>query len=360
MNKVLLTGAGGLIGSHIAELFSRNNIPLKCLVRKTSHISFLKQLNVEIVYGDILQKDSLQRALTDVSFVIHTAGKSSDWGSYQDFYKNNVTGTMNLLKICNALHINDIIITGSISSYGEENCPEPKNEESPLNSHYPYLFDKQFPSSMNYYRDTKALLTQQACEFAREKCMNLTVLEPVWVYGEREFHSGFFEYVKAVERGMKFAPGSRKNCFPVIYAPDLAEAYLIAYQKRLSGINRFIIGNPITPKMNDIYSLFCQFADLNSPKLIPKCLIYPLAFGMELIASIFSSRKSPLLTRSRVNMMYDHIDFSVAKAREILGFEAKTSLQEGISKTVKWYQENGYLKKPNRSQNEKLSDQGDF
>lgn len=347
MNKVLLTGACGFIGSHLAELFSQENIPLKCLVRASSDVSFLKRLKVELVNGDITQIESVQNALNDADFVIHTAGKSADWGKYKDFYEANVIGTMNVIKACKSAGINNLIITGSISSYGEEDCREIKTEDSPLDSHYPYFLDQIFPSAMNFYRDTKAILTKQACVFATENKMNLTVLEPAWVYGEREFNTGFFDYIKAVQAGMSYAPGSKQNNFHVIYARDLAEAYLQAYQKKLQGINRIIIGNPAAQKLNDIYALFCKSAGLKPPKLLPKFLTYPVGFTMELFATIFASKEPSLLTRSRVNMMYDNIGYSVCKAKKLLGFEATTSLPEGIQRTVDWYRQNGLLHNAN-------------
>lgn len=343
MNKVLLTGASGFIGSHLAELFSSERIPLKCMVRPSSDISFLRQLNVEILEGDITDLASIQKALIDVDFVIHTAGKSSDWGRYQDFYRANVLGTLNMLRACKISKIENIIVTGSISSYGEEDCKESKNEAYPYDSHYPYFLDQIFPSAMNYYRDTKAILTQKTSEFASDNKMNITIIEPVWVYGEREFNTGFFEYMKAVQAGMCYAPGDKHNNFHVVYARDLAQAYLLAFERKLTGINRIIIGNPEAHKMYEIYSMFCKSANLKPPKLIPKCLIYPIGFWMELIATVLSRKTPPPLTRSRVNMMYDNIEYSVAKAKEMLGFEAKTSLQDGIERTVEWYKQKGLL-----------------
>jgi len=349
MAKVLLTGASGFIGSHIANRFSQANIPLKCLVRKSSDTSFLKTLKVELFWGDICNIETLRSALDDVDFVIHTAGKASDWGRREDFYLSNVLGSMNILKACKASNIKNIIITGSISSYGEENCLIPKSEDSPSNSHYPYFLDVIFPSPMNFYRDSKAILTLRASKFAEENQLNLTVLEPAWVYGEREFSTGFFAYLKAVQEGMNYAPGCRSNNFHLIYAGDLAEAYLLAYQKKLQGVNRIIIGNPQPEKMQHIYSLFCQAVRLKPPKLLPKPLVYPLALGMELLAILMSKEQPPLLTRSRVNMMYDNIEYSVRKAKELLGFEAKTALIDGIRRTVDWYVQNGYLNPPQRS-----------
>jgi nucleoside-diphosphate-sugar epimerase len=343
MNKVLLTGATGFIGSHIAEFFFNNNIPVVCLVRRSSDVSFLKELDLEIAQGDIRDIGSVEQAVKNVDFVIHTAGRSSDWGKYQDFYENNVTGTLNVLKACASSKIKDIIITGSVSSYGEENSITVKDENSPYNSHYKYFCGKIFPSAMNFYRDTKAVLTQMSIEFAENNDLNLTVIEPVWVYGEREFNTGFYEYLKTVKNGMKFMPGNKFNKFHVIYAGDLAKAYYLAYEKKLRGINRIIVGNPEPERMHLIHSMFCRTAGLKPPKLIPKLFMYPAGFILELTSAILRTSKPPLLSRSRINMMYDNIEFSVDKAKKLLGFTAETSLEEGISKTVDWYKTNGFL-----------------
>ena len=140
---------------------------------------------MEIYYGDITKLNEINDSLNNVEFIIHIAGVTKDWGNYNDFYKVNVAGKMNILKAGFNAGINHIIITGSISSYGEEDCNTFKNEDSPYNSHYQYFLDNIFPCKMNYYRDTKALSTQEAIKFAQEKKLNLTVIEPAWVYGER-------------------------------------------------------------------------------------------------------------------------------------------------------------------------------
>ncbi|MCD4827840.1 MAG: NAD-dependent epimerase/dehydratase family protein [Candidatus Cloacimonetes bacterium] len=341
MSKTLITGGCGFIGSHIVQEFLANEVDVVCLVKSSSDTSFLNSLNVELVTGDITDIDSIVSALAGIDYVVHAAGKSSDWGRYQDFYNANVLGTMNILKACRKCGINDLTITGSISSYGEENSRTVKDENSPYKSHYSYF--GFFPSAMNYYRDTKAELTRQSIAFARRNAMNLTVIEPVWVYGEREFHTGFYEYIKAVGNGMSFAPGSQTNRFHVVYAKDLAKAYYLAYAKRLNGVSRMIIGQPRTVLLDDVYRLFCKEAGLKKPTSLPKWLVYPLGFALEALYTLLHSASPPILTRARVNMMYDNIEYSTEKAKNMLGFVAGTSLETGIKNTVNWYRTNGYL-----------------
>lgn len=342
-NGVMITGATGFIGSHITRAFCENQVRVGCLIRNDSNLSNIEGLSVELKTGDIRNIEELTRAFSGYDGVIHNAAKVADWGDYEEFYQTNVVGTVNVLTACVQAGIKNILITGSNSVYGEENCLVVKNEESPYNSHYQYFGDSLFPCKLNYYRDTKALAKKEALTFAATHDLNLTILEPVWVYGERELNTGFYEYLKTAKAKIPFVPGAAQNKFHVIYAGDLAKAYFLAYTKRLTGRHCILVGNEQPENMDKIYELFCSEAALKKPRNLPKALIYPAAFLMELIYTLFNSPSPPLLTRGRVNMFYDNIEFSVEKARQILGFRNSFSLEEGVKRTVLWYKQQGLI-----------------
>ena len=338
--NILITGASGLVGNHITHYFSRYEKNIYCLVRNGSSINFIKDLPVKIIYGDITDLASLENHFKGMEWIIHTAAKVTDWGNYEDYYLTNVTGTLNVMKAALSNHIRNVIITGSVSSYGEENSSVLKDETFGFRSHYPYAFDRILPSGMNHYRDTKAEATRQAIAFAKQHGINLTVMEPVWIYGENEFNSGFYEYLKIAKSGIPFMPGCRSNTFHVIYAGELARAYWLAFQKQLTGIHRIIIGNPQPDNMQSIFELLCREAGIKKPRNIPKWIIYPVAVIMESIIFMLKRTSPPLLTRSRVNMFYDSIGFSTVNAEKLLGFRNQVDLETGIRKTIHWYKEN--------------------
>ena len=339
MNKVMITGATGFIGSHITRAFCENQVKVGCLVRKSSSLANLEGLPVEIKTGDIKNIGDLTRAFTGYDWVIHNAAKVSDWGDYDEFYQTNVTGTVNVLTACVQAGIKNVLITGSNSVYGEENSLLVKDETSPYNSHYRYFGDCLFPCKLNFYRDTKALAKKEALAFAATFDLNLTVLEPVWVYGERELNGGFYEYLKTAKAGIPLVPGAMQNKFHVIYAGDLARAYVLAYTKQLAGRHCILVGNQKAENMARIYGLFCAEAGLKKPGNLPKTLSYPIALLMEIIYTLLKAESPPLLTRGRVNMFYDNLEVSVEKAGRLLGFRNAYSLEEGIRKTVFWYKE---------------------
>ena len=343
MNKVMITGATGFIGSHITRAFCASQVKVGCLIREGSSLANLEGLPVEYRTGDIRNTGDLARAFTGYDWVIHNAAKVSDWGHYDEFYQTNVIGTVNVLTACVQTGIKNILITGSNSVYGEENSPIIKDEDSSYNSHYRYFGDSLFPCKLNYYRDTKALAKKEALAFATTHDLNLTILEPVWVYGERELNGGFYEYLKTAKAGIPFVPGAKHNKFHVIYAGDLARAYVLAYTKQLAGINCLLVGNEQVESMDRIYGLFCSEAGLKKPGNLPKALTYPAALLMELLYTLVNSPSPPLLTRGRVNMFYDNIEFSVEKARRLLGFRSSFSLEEGVKRTVLWYKEHSLI-----------------
>jgi nucleoside-diphosphate-sugar epimerase len=339
-DRVFLTGTTGFIGSHVAEFFCKKGVDVLCAVRKTSDLSFLETLPAKLIMTDLLDPDSLAQAVSHASFVVHTAGLVNDWSSYHDFFGINVVGTRNLMNACVAAGVRNVIITGSSASYGEEDFAGIKSEESPDNPRYPYFLEKMVPNRLNFYRITKHMAIKEAEKIAAAHTMNLTVIEPVWVYGEREFSSGFYEYMKTISSGIPFFPGSVKNHFHVIYAGELARAYFQAYEKRPSGVNRVLIGNHRIDSMHEIYALFCKEMGIKKPLNLPRALVYPIGLVMELAAEAFHWEKPPLLSRSRVNMMYDNIAYNTAKAEKLLGFRTEMPIGDSIALTVQWYKMN--------------------
>ncbi|MEN8907713.1 MAG: NAD(P)-dependent oxidoreductase [Clostridiales bacterium] len=348
MSKILITGGNGFIGSHIVEYFENNGHEIICLIRKTSDIKYIEGLKVKFIYADISKSEDLKKlnynnTINNVDYVIHNSSKVVDWGDYKDFYSTNVSGSLNLIKILFEKGIKNFIVTSSISVYGEENSLTIKNEESKMNSHYKYFLDNVFPCGMNYYRDTKKLEKKKIIELAEINKLNVTFIEPIWVYGEREFCSGFYEYLSACKMGIPFMMGSKKNKFHVIYVKDLVRAYYLTYIKRLEGVNSIIVGNNKAENMNMIYEKFCREAKIKKPINIPKVFTYPVGFFLELIYTFLKIKKPPVLTRGRVNMFYDNIEYSTKRAKQILDFQSEVSLEEGVKRTIKWYKENGFL-----------------
>ena len=114
----LVTGATGLLGSHIVEQLRKRNLPVRVLVRRGSDCTWLKTQNVEFVEGDITEPASLKAACAGVDAVYHSAAKVGDWGPWEDFQRITIDGTRNILEAAIAAKVRRFVHISSISAYG--------------------------------------------------------------------------------------------------------------------------------------------------------------------------------------------------------------------------------------------------
>jgi nucleoside-diphosphate-sugar epimerase len=114
--NILITGATGFIGRHLASRLAKGSHRVRCLVRDNSDISCLRDLNVDLFYADLLSKDSLGVALDKVDVIYHLAGEVYS-RKKDDYYKGNILATQNLLEACRERSPKRIIFLSSLGVY---------------------------------------------------------------------------------------------------------------------------------------------------------------------------------------------------------------------------------------------------
>lgn len=334
-----MTGSSGFIGSHIVDRLLLDGHDVRVLVRESSDLSFLPIDKIEVFVGVL---DEVERALEGCDAVVHAAAKVSDWGAYDEFYETNVVGTRNLLDAVKCCGIKRIVMISSNAVLGEEDCIDAKKEDASYKPTMPY-FLSSFGCSMNYYRETKAQQEKEAIAFCQDNDINLSVLRPVWVYGEREFHAGPYEFCKTVLRGAPVLPMGQDNRLHCVNVKDVARAVSLAIEKQPAGVKVYNIGNEEAPKVRDYFNLYCQNLGRKSPLYLSFWWFYPLGFLLEIMAKLVRSSEPFLLTRVRVKFFYCNNIYDVSKAKEELGFISEISLEEGVKEATQWWQENGFL-----------------
>ncbi len=125
--NILITGATGFIGRHLSGALSKT-FSVRCLVRKSSDITPLKDFNVDIAYGDLLVKESLGPALDGIDLVYHLAGEVYSRRK-QDYYEGNVLATQNLLEACKEKGTKRIVFLSSTGVYKPSTTRTPVTEE---------------------------------------------------------------------------------------------------------------------------------------------------------------------------------------------------------------------------------------
>jgi nucleoside-diphosphate-sugar epimerase len=341
VKKVLIVGATGFIGSNLLESFYRSGIyHVSVLVRNPGKLSEEMRDKVQVIHGEL---SDAATACKGQDLVVHNAALTKDWGSWSLYKEATIDGTKSVIQACRDAAVPRIIMTGTNSVYGEEDCPEPKDENWPYNPERPYFMGKLIPSSMNYYRISKAEASAWARSYAREHGLNLTILEPAWVYGPGELGGLFSEYLDTIASGLPVMPGSMKNIFPVVYVKDLCQAYLNAAEADLPGVQSILLSNPEKILMGEFFSRLVSKAGLKAPSLLPKWLSMAAGCVLEFLWLLFRAKNPPVLTRARVAMFYDNVDLNPDRARELLGMNQWTSYDDSIAETVSWLHDQGIL-----------------
>ncbi|MCK5283419.1 MAG: NAD-dependent epimerase, partial [Nanoarchaeota archaeon] len=93
----------------------------------------------------------------------------------------------------------------------------------------------------------------------------------------------------------------------------------------------------------EFWEEICKQLGKTNPVYLPKWIIYPIGFIMELLYAIFRAKKTPLLTRARVNMGYSNNVYDTKKIKTIVNIK-ETELSKGVKETIEWWKNNGYLK----------------
>ena len=138
MVTVLITGATGFIGKHLAERLSRRSgIRLVCLARKESRpetITFLRSLGCEIMYGDLRDPADVAAAVSGAHRVVHLAAKvyGREWDE-ESYREANVLATQNLLAACLSEKVKRFVHVSTVGVYGPARCADESTPFSPVN-----------------------------------------------------------------------------------------------------------------------------------------------------------------------------------------------------------------------------------
>lgn len=174
----LVTGATGLLGSHIVEKLVQAGQPVRALVRPTSDTRYLDQWRVEKAAGDITDGDSLSAAMKGVDVVYHAAAQVGDWGPWERFVAISINGTGNMLDAARDAGVKRFIYVSSISAYGHPNGKG-------------LVLDETAPLGVNlhkwsYYSRAKTEAEKLVWQYHTRGDVPVTVIKPSWLYGRRD------------------------------------------------------------------------------------------------------------------------------------------------------------------------------
>lgn len=326
----LITGATGLLGSHLAERIVAQGRTPRALVRPTSATAFLRGLGVDLAVGNLSDPASLRRALDGVKIVYHAAAKVGDWGTAAEFQRDTLQGTRNLIDACRAAGIERFVHVSSTSAYGHPPpTKEPIDETYPLGDRYWWWDD--------YTRAKVAVERDLWSAWERDR-LPMTIIRPSWLYGERDRLS-IFRIADTLRRGRVRIIGPGTNPLNSVYAGNVADACLVAARHPAALGQAFNVTNDGAAITQLEY--FNTYADILGFPRPTRHIRYRLAFAaaaaLESAYRLVRARRPPFITRYSVWLLGRPTFYSTAKAQKLLGWQPAVTFAQGVQRTVAWY-----------------------
>lgn len=327
---LFVTGASGLVGSHVAERARSQNIRTRALVRNDADARVLEKWGVECVRGDLTDADALRRAVQAATVIVHCAAKVGDWGPVESYRSVNVDALRVMLDTALSqrtlrrfVHISSLGVYEARDHYGTDESVEPS------------------ATGIDGYTLTKFEAERLVLDYVRSRSLPAVVLRPGFIYGPRD-RAVLPNILGRLKSGQFAFLGSGDRLLNNTYVGNLVDAIFLAIdaQNSIGRIYNITDGKLVTKR--DFVSAIVQQAGYAMPKRhIPLPLARMLAKLLERIWRLRGKQEAPLLSNARIKFLGLNLDFCIDRAKRELGYRPQVEFEEGMRRTVTWFREQG-------------------
>jgi len=328
--KIFITGADGMLGSHLVRELLKHAYTVTVCLQRGRKTRTLENLPLEILEGDILSADDIQRAIKEAEVVIHMAANTNIWPSRSEIVREvNIKGTFNVIEACLFHKIKRLIYVGTANSFGFGSKENPGNEKNPYKSSK-YGLD---------YMDSKYEAQQLILKYVKEKQLPAVIVNPTFMLGAYDSKPGSGAMILAVynRKVPGFSPGGRNY----VYVNDVAVAIVNAIEKGNTG-ECYIAGNR-NMDYREAFSLIAEVVGVKPPKIRFPAIVTKIygALG-NVFAGITGS--TPTVSLNMAKIACDGHYYSANKAIKELDMP-QTPVEFAIKEAFDWFVTNGYIKK---------------
>ncbi len=318
----IITGATGLLGNAlIRELLNRGR-NIKALVRKSSDTACFSGCEVEQLFGDVLDLESLKKAFIGAEYVYHLASEVSIMpGRHRRLREINITGTDNVIKACLECKVKRLIYTSSIHAFKESKDGTIIDETLP--------FDPC--NRMGEYNRTKAKASIAVLEAVRLRGLDAVIVCPTGIMGPYDFKlsnigSMFIDYFTGKQKIIV------DGAFDFVDARDAAIGHILAAQKGINGQTYMLSGQRVT--MSELMQILKDTTGIPIPKYkLPVWVAYPVAMLTPIYYRITGHK--PVFTIYSLRTLRSNSYISHGKATEQLGYNPRP-IRQTIRESVDW------------------------
>ncbi len=329
--KILVTGATGFTGGHLATTLARRGNDVRALVRSRSLTRFAASeaaaAGVAAAPGDLADADAVREAASGVEVVYHIAATYREAGQPDAAYRAvNVDGTRHVLEAALVTGAHRVVHCSTGGVHGHVEHP-PANEDAPF-------------SPGDIYQDTKLEAEQLAREFGRTRGLDVVVARPIGIYGpgDMRFHKMF----RGIARGRFPMLGSGEVFYHLTYIDDLVEGFRLCGEVPAAAGRTYLLAGPAYTTLNELAATMARELGVAPPRWrLPVWPFWTAGLLCEMVC--VPLRVEPPLYRRRVDFYTKSRAFDTSRARQELGYAPRVELADGIRRTIAWYREQGLL-----------------
>jgi len=328
MKPVLVTGATGFVGWHVARQLLERGERVRALVRDAARSTkaLAELAGIETVPGDLRDEESLTSAVAGCGTVYHVAADYRLWAPRpEEMYRSNVDGTRSLLSAARKAGVERCVYTSTVGCIGMRKG-ELGSEDTPAG-----LEEMQGP-----YKRSKFLAEQIAIEFADEG-FPVVIVNPTAPVGDHDFRpTPTGKIVVDFLRGAM--PAYLDTGLNVVYVGDVAAGHLLACERGHAGERYILGGENLT--LQQIFGKLEEVTGMRAPTMrIPYAVAY--AAGVASTGWAAVTGKEPRAPLDGVRMARKKMWVRHDKAGRELGYSARPAV-EALRSAAEWFRANGY------------------
>ena len=321
--KVLITGGSGFLGRVTARVMRKAGYDVTILCR--GDYSFLADEGFTVIRGDICDRTFLLNVFNGFDEVHHIASLTGISTVKFPFYRINVEGTRNVIDACVKNNVKKLIYTSSPSVVYDGTSEEMADESAP----YPERF-------LNPYSETKAEAEKMVLDENTKGSLLTVSLRPHLIWGPEDTNL-IPRLLEKAAKGKLFMVGDGNNYADLTYVENAALAQLKASESLTEGSlvcgKAYFITNDEPVLLWEFINRILKGTGLDKvERYLPFRAAYMFGAGLESVYSLLKINREPVMTRFLASQLATTHTYSVAKAKDELGYIPKVSMDEGVDK----------------------------
>lgn len=327
---MLVTGATGFVGAAVARHLLAAGHEVRVLARPNGDRRNIRDLEVEVVEGDLTDPATLDSAVRRCKGLFHVAADYRLWTrDPAAMFRVNVDGTRNILMAAAVAGVERMVYTSSVATLGLPGDGMPGTEDTPVS----------FRHMIGPYKQSKFMAEEEARRLAREAGVPVVIVNPSTPVGPGD--------VKPTPTGRMILdaalgrmPAYVKTGLNVVHVDDVAKGHLLAYEKGVVG-ERYVLGGE-NMTLRRLLAEIAALVGRRPPWLrLPHGVAMPVAWLAEAWTRLTGGDR-PFATVDGVRMARKMMFYRSDKAKAALGYEPRPA-SAALTDALAWFRENGYM-----------------